>query len=130
MMRYLFCAVMVGFLTASMITTASACEWRSEIRTELREKLSGLNIDMKELEEEIHAAIHEEMDGEKERIKEEIRRLKEERRELTREVRRMNRHNHDDEDDNDWNASAIVALGLYGLGAVLLIQRSKPKNMV
>ena len=127
MKRYMLGALLLVFMVAFMNTASLACEWRGQIRAELREKLAGMDIDLKDLENEIHAAIHEEMDGEKERLKEEIRRLKDERRELARERRRMGRDDRDD-DDNDWNASAILALGLYGLGAVLLIQRSKRKN--
>jgi hypothetical protein len=125
-MRYVYSVILVAFMMAVFAPVSAACELRQHIRAELREKLVGVDVDLKDLENEIHKAIHEEMDGEKDRLKEEIRRLKEERRALQRERRRATRS---DDDGDEWNGSAMLALGLYGLGAVLLIKRSRGQNM-
>ncbi len=127
MMRYIVGVLCVMLTVSALNTGSSACELRGKIRQELRDKMVNMDIDFKSIEDDIHAAVHEEMDGEKEKLKEEIRRLKEERRELARERRRARRDNGD-EDDNDWNTSAMMALGLYGLGAFLLFKRPR-KNM-
>ena len=128
MMRYIVGVLGIMLIVGALSTASSACELRGKIRQELRDKMANMDIDLKGIEDDIHAAIHEEVDGEKERIKEEIRRLKEERREIARERRRAGRGNDDDNDSDDWNTSAMMALGLYGLGAFLLFKRPR-KNM-
>lgn len=127
MIRYIVGTLLVMLMVGSLNSASYACELRGKIRQELRDKMANMDIDLKGIEDDIHAAVHEEMDGEKENLKEEMRRLKEERRELGRERRRAGRDRGDD-DDNDWNTSAMMALGLYGLGAFLLFKRTR-KNM-
>lgn len=125
MMRYMVGALFVMLIVGSLSTASSACELRGKIRQELRDKMANMDIDFKGIEDDIHAAVHEEIDGEKEKLKEEMRRLKEERRELARERRRAGRDEDDNDDSNDWNTSAMMALGLYGLGAFLLFKRTR-----
>jgi uncharacterized protein YlxW (UPF0749 family) len=101
---------------------------RGEIREELRANLASMDIDLKALEDRIHESVHAKLDRERDRLREERDRLREERRALERERKRVRRENNDD--DDEWDASWLIALGLYGLAALFLIQRSRKQNNV
>ena len=59
------------------------------------------------------------------RLRDERNRVRDERRNLERERRNGRRHNSD---DDDWGSSAVLALGLYGIGAFLLTRQSRRQN--
>ena len=61
------------------------------------------------------------------RLRDERNRVRDERRNLER-VRRNGRGHNSDDDDDDWGSSAVLALGLYGIGAFLLTRQSRRQN--
>ena len=86
-----------------------------------------LDIDLDGLEDRIHATMHSRLGREQDRLSDERNRLRDERRNLERERRNSRRGNNDDNNDN-WGSSAVMALGLYGIGAFLLTRQSRRQN--
>ncbi|MEE2991545.1 MAG: hypothetical protein VX603_00035 [Gemmatimonadota bacterium] len=130
-MRYVYSTLIVALMMFAFTSTATACDMRSEIRDEIRKELANLDvdldIDLDGLEVRIHAAMHSRLDGEKDRLRDERNRVRDERRNLERE-RRNGRRQNNDGDDDDWGSSAVLALGLYGIGAFLLTRQSRRQN--
>lgn len=127
-MRYVYNSLLVALMMFAFTASVTACEMRSEIRDEIRKEMAGLDVDLKDLEDRIHDAVHSRLDRERDRLRSERDRLRDERRKLERERRRTGRHDHDDDEDSDWGSSAVLALGLYGVGAFLLTRQSRQRG--
>ena len=132
-MRYIFGLMMAAVLMMVSADRAQACDMRGEIRDEIRSNFGSIHVEMdaKELEDRLHEMVHAKLDREKERLKEERQKLRDERRRLERERRRVSRERRDydrDDESSGWGASLLLALGLYGVGALILSRRNRKNN--